>query len=166
MSPLTILALIVFVGYTLFTRFSPHTPTTPKSSPQVWGEETEATESAIAVASPKTSSIPAATASSKSHIDIKVDTNSGNANAATEKLVYPGASKIGDNLYETNADGDTVYSWYKAELDKRSFQIRNNVRTKANDKFKAVLQGVSGNTSIKVTIDQENSGAKTKITLE
>ncbi len=105
------------------------------------------------------------TSSGSSKIEIHTDINS--ESKPGELLIYPGASTSGDDKnYQTGDSGDTVYTWYKQELEKRSFQIRNNVRTQRNDNFKAVLQAISANAEIKITIDQENSSSKTLITIE
>jgi hypothetical protein len=115
------------------------------------------------IVSPRNSPQPYSSSTSKIeiHTDLNTDKHSG------DLIIYPGAIKTSDdNHYQTNDNGEAVYNWYKANLEKRSFQIRNNVKTKANDKFMAVLQGVSSTTSIKVTINQENSSAVTAIIIE
>ena len=140
--------------------------------PQVAGDVDIAespSPSASPSASPHASSTPNASSSvhvseGTSKINISVDSTDGNKSHI--QIVYPGSTNTGGNTYETSASGDSVYDWYKNELNSRSFSIRNNVKTKANDKFKAILQGVNGDSSIKVNIDQENASAKTRITLE
>lgn len=169
MQLVTLVAVVVFIGYALVFRSNSHRVKPPPAFPEVIGEtDAISTPSPTAgpLSSPQVSSSSEPPASSQSRIKINVDTNIDDTTPASDKIVYPGAVATGGNSYETDADGDSVYNWYKEELGKRSYQIRSNVRTKANEKFKAVLQGVSGNLSIKVTIDQENSDAKTKITLE
>lgn len=173
MSFVTIAAILIVLGYTVFTRVSDSSPQS-FSEPKVQGDSSDASSSATPdpssslissatpSASPKISNSPKVT-QKVSDITISVDTQT--ENKSSEVIVYPGATGSG-KIYETSTDGDTVYSWYKNELEKRNFSIRNNVRTKANDKFKGVLQGVSGNDSIKVTISQENAGAKTIIVFE
>lgn len=83
--------------------------------------------------------------------------------------VYPGASfkktEDGVSFYETNDSGDSVFSWYQSMFKNEGFNIRTSVRTKANDKFKAVLQAVKDAISMKVTIDQDGTGSATKISV-
>lgn len=169
MQLVTLVAVVVFIGYALVFRSNYRRTQPPTATPEVIGETNDASTpspTAGPLSSPQVSSSPKPPASSQSRIKINVDTKIDDTTPASDKIVYPGAVATGGNSYETDADGDSVYNWYKEELTKRSYQIRNNVRTKANEKFKAVLQGVSGNVSIKVTIDQESSDAKTKILLE
>jgi hypothetical protein len=159
---LTLIASIVFIGYAVLVRIP---------QPEVIGDtdnlEVSPTPQTSPMASISLKSSPRSSpVTGKSNIDIKVDTKLDNTVSGSEKIVYPGAKSIGGNIYETDADGDAVYEWYKSELGKRSYQIRNNVRTKANEMFKAILQGVSNSVSIKVMIDQENASAKTKIVIE
>lgn len=166
MSWLTITAIVVFVGYAVFTRTSGNVPSSPDSTeatPEIVFDET-LTENE----SPGPSPLPAVSPTPQvggANIDISVDSNiSGNKQSIS--LVYPGANKTGDNVFETSDSGDQVYDWYKSQMEQKNFNIRNNVRTKANDKFKAVLQGESARETLKVTIDQESSSAKTTIRLE
>ncbi len=165
---LTIITIIIFVGLAVFSRGKPNKTSSPATSPLVMGEVDEASASAtpnpISTTSPKPSSTPInSNSSNDSKISIHVDANtSGNH----ETIIYPGANNTGGNTYQTTDSADAVYNWYVGELNKRSYNIRNNVKTRANDKFKAVLQGVSSSNSFKVTIDQENAGAKTIITIE
>lgn len=101
-------------------------------------------------------------ASGSSQINITVDTSSTNANQLL--LIYPEANKIEDNKYETKSSGDDVFSWYKSELEKKGFHLNNQVRAKANDQFKGVLQGTNDSTSISVHIEQVDSASSTYIT--
>lgn len=166
MSYLTIAAVIIFVGYSMYARIHTKPSDAPSSSPQVISEtdEKENLEKQESP-SPRATVVPNPTpiASANSQIKIKVDSTDGKK---TEELIFPQAIKTGNNQYSTDKSGEEVYNWYKEEMQKRSYQIRNNVKTRANEKFKAVLQGVSSSSSLKVTIDQENSKSKTIITLE
>lgn len=166
---LTVIAIVIFAGYAIYTRVYTSPPKLQNSADgTVLSTDTTQSSPSPAV-SPKVSPSPTAktsVSSGTSKIDIKVDSTIGNTTPTSEKIVYPGASQVGGNRYETATDPDAVYNWYKGELEKRTFQIRNNVKTRANDKFKAILQGVAGSISIKVTIEQENAGAKTVMTLE
>ena len=170
---LTLIAVVVFAGYALYMRvYAP-----PSNQGQVSGETDTnlevssqatpvGTPSSTPVISPQKTSPSPTVKSGSSKIDISVDARLGNSIPASEKIVYPGAVQTGGNSYETETDGNAVYDWYKSELGKRTYQIRNNVKTSANEKFKAILQAVSGNSSIKVTLDQENTASKTHIVLE
>ncbi len=162
----TIVAIVIFVGYAVFTRLSDNIPqeqTEVKQTPEIVFQETV---NPSTFPSPATSVSPLATpAVGGANIDISVDANIS-SDKQTITLVYPGATKIGDNTYETTDSGDMVYDWYKDQMVQKNFQIRNNVKTRANDKFKAVLQGESATESLKVTIDQESKSAKTQIKLE
>lgn len=165
----TLVAVVIFIGYALVFRSNYRRTQLPTATPEVIGETnvvSTPSPTAIPLSSTQISSTPKPSASSQSRIKINVDTDVDDTTPASDKIIYPGAVATGGNSYETDADGDSVYNWYKEELGNRFYQIRNNVRTKANEKFKAVLQGVSGSISIKVTIDQENSSVKTKITVE
>lgn len=170
---ITIAAVVVFIGYAIFVRVDTKSQNTdpsptPDASPIVIDERSEAspTPNPTVISTPQASTITTTTGNST--IKIQVDTNSNSL--GDRSIVYPGASKQSESsssvVYETTASGDEVYDWYKSQLESKNYQIRNNVRTKANDKFKGVLQGVGGDTSIKVTIDQESSSSKTVITLE
>ncbi len=170
MSFIGLIISIIVLGITIYSRIGAINKNSHTASVQ--GEVDIAatpSPSASASASPRNSSTPRASSNvhvseGTSKIDISVDTADGSKSHI--QLVYPGAVSVGGNAYETSASGDLVYDWYKNELNSRKFNIRNNVRTKANDKFKGVLQGVNGDSSIKVTIDQEDASAKTRITLE
>lgn len=169
MSYLTIIALVVFVGYSVYARVQSKNYKPPSSNQQVMSETSIATPDPSPSLSPSSSvssniPTPKPSASSKSQINIKVDDVDQNKNR--DILIYPNATKIGDNKYETTSSGDEVYNWYKSEMQKRSYQIRNNVKTRANEIFEAVVQGVSTNTALKVTIKQENNNSKTILTLE
>lgn len=165
---LTIASIVVIISYAIYSRVN--TDISPKQ------QEPEVLSDVDQAATPTLSSSPtlAPTSTPKPNtpakIEVQVDSQLNGVASSSEKLIYPGATKVrtdgSTEIYESGADGDTVYNWYKSEFDKRSYNIRNNVRTKANDKFKAVLQGVSESSSLKVTIDQENAGAKTTITIE
>lgn len=170
---LSVLAVVVFTGYVLYAQVT-HKPDLPQQvieSPDipVFSEPSpSSSESATATATASLSPRPRPTVSistDKSAIDIKVDMKTNNS-SISELIVYPGASSLGGNKFESETDGDAVYDWYYTQLQNRSFNIRNNIKTRANDKFKAVLQGVSNTSSIKITIEKENSASKTKITLE
>ncbi len=169
---LTVIASVIFIGYAVLVRIPGFPLSKNSSQPEVIGE-TDNLKSPQPDASPQPSASlqlrptpRSSSVSGKSNIDIRVDTKIDNSTPGSEKIIYPGANSTGGNTYETDAPGDMVYDWYKSELSSRSYQIRNNVRTKANEKFKAILQGVSNSTSIKVTIDQENTSAKTNILVE
>lgn len=168
----TIAAVVVFIGYAIFVRVEGNTQNTnpsptPDAPPIVIDEENEPISSPSPTANP-TPQASVTTTTGNTTVKIQVDTNS--SGSSDRSIVYPGASKQSESgasvIYETSASGDEVYDWYKSQLESKNYQIRNNVRTKANDKFKGVLQGVGGDTSIKVTIDQESASAKTVITLE
>lgn len=168
---ITVLAVVVVTGYALFVRVVHKTPDTPQAT-------VEATPEASASAEPVASNSPTPSTttfeprsspistSGTSKINIKVDTLADQTTPSKEIIIYPGAKEVGNKKYKTDANGDTVYDWYKNQLNSRSYQIRNNVKTKANEKFVAVLQGVSGSTSIKITIEKENNNSPTKITVE
>lgn len=170
MSYITVIALVFFIGYAVVNRVSVKTETKVDGEVQ---SESSLSASLLPELSASTSATPrdtvkptpksSASSSANSKIDISVDSNLGKP--SSEKLIYPGSTGSG-NRWETSTSGETVYDWYKSEMEKRSYQIRNNVKTRANDQFKGVLQGVSGESSMKVTIDQENASAKTIITLE
>lgn len=173
MHVLTVLAIIIFAGYALYARIS----TSYNNQGQVIGENAENLEASPSgipakspmptpIISPPKSTISPAAKSESAKIDINVDANLTNTPVASEKIVYPGASSRGGNNYETADAGDRVYDWYKKELSSRSYQIRTNVKTQANEKFKAILQGVAHNNALKVTIDQENTDTTTRIVLE
>ena len=166
MTLLTVIALVIILGVGTFSRISltKSLPSSPPTSPEIAGVTSVATSSPEMIPTPQASSSP--TSSTKSKVEINVDTKVNGTTASLEKLIYPGASAINGNQYEVNVRGATVYDWYKSEMSKRNYQIRNNVKTQANEKFKGVLQGVSGSSSLKVTIDQENPASKTTITLE
>jgi len=167
---LTIASIVVIISYAIYSRVNTDiSQKHPTQEPEVLSETDQITPTPTSTPQPTTR--PTTTAvPSKAKIDVQVNSQLNGVAPTPEKLVYPGTNKIRTDgsaeIYETDADGDTVYNWYKSEFDKRSYNIRNNVRTKANDKFKAVLQGVSESSSLKVTIDQENAGAKTIITVE
>lgn len=153
---LTLIAFIIVVGVGIFRA-------NPEAKEEVAGAVNEATSS------PSLSPIPATPKSSptnKATINIKVDANVDGKTPTSVALIYPGASFVSGSTYQTNDSGSKVYEWYKNELGNRSYNIRTNVKTQANDKFKAVLAGASQTSSIKVTIDQENSSSSTTITLE
>lgn len=173
MQKLTLIAALVFISTVVlvqaeiinFKKTPPVISPTPEAS-----VEASPSASITASASPnplssphKNTPKPTPKASANAQINIKVDAVKG---MSTEKLIYPGAHAVNANTYETNDAPDVVYTWYKSEFDKRQFQIRNNVKTQANEVFKAVLQGVSGNTSLKVTIERNKEGAPVTITLE
>ncbi len=178
MSFTSIITFIVFAGIAVFTRVTGLVIHKTNSKPEVQGQQQ--TIQNTPAPSPSTSASPKiyikptgepipSSPSSKSQINIKIDSDIGN-NSGHIELIYPGANKIKSegnvNYYETGDSGSKVYDWYKGELGKRSFQIRNNVRAQANDKFKGELQAVNSNTAIKISITQENSAAKTQITVE
>lgn len=101
------------------------------------------------------------TVENKSNINIKVDDLFGKS---SQKFIYPGATKITDNQYQTGEVGEIVYSWYKQELESKAFQIRNNVKTRANDQFKAVLQAISDSGEVvSVRIEQADKSSQTQI---
>lgn len=153
---MTTIAIIIFVGYVVLLR----------GSNFFQSEKTANTENIAGETSVQTpSNSPSITPSVFPTISPKPITSSSSSSPSSQKFIYPGADGQGSH-YQTNDAGDTVYNWYKAEMEKNTYQIRTNVKTRANDKFKAVLQGASGNDSFKVTIDQENSSAKTVITIE
>lgn len=165
---LTIASIVVIISYAIYSRVN--TDISPKQpEPEVLSDVDQA---ATPTLSPSPTLAPTSTPkpNTPAKIDVQVDSNLNSVKLTSEKLVYPGANKVridgSAEIYETDADGDTVYNWYKSEFDKRSYNIRNNIRTKANDKFKAVLQGVSESSSLKVSIDQESAGAKTIIAVE
>jgi len=163
---ITVAAIVVFVGYAVFTRVTGNTPqpqSSVKETPEIVFNETPSDEPSP---KPTPSTEPAVTpVVGGANIDISVDSNISQ-DKQTMKLVYPQATKVSDNVYETSDSGDQVYEWYKSQMEQKNFNIRNNVRTKANDKFKAVLQGESATESFKVTIDQESASAKTSIRVE
>lgn len=169
---LTLIAVVIVVGYAVFYRLDAQSPSKIQPTPQI-SQNTQDVAGDTTSPLPQTSSPPSTSLEQKSvggaDIDIKVDTNIPDKQTSI-RLIYPGAvhvkSEGNSNYYETGDGGDSVYDWYKTEMEKREFNIRNNVKTRANDKFKAVIQGVSATESLKVTIDQENSSAKTTITLE
>ncbi len=169
---ISVLAVIVLIGYITVTGLQARQQkSNPSPTPQVESavSEVDPTSNPSLVPSSSVTISPKpkpSSTTSDSQIKINVDTQIGDTTSTSEKLIYSGAVSVGGNQYETSAGGNSVYDWYKIEMNKRSYQIRNNVKTQANDKFKAVLQGVSGSTSLKVTIDQENAAAKTIITLE
>lgn len=167
---LTIASIVVIISYAIYSRVNTDTSQNKTSQePEILSEEVQAVTPTLST-SPTQDPTSAPKPTTAAKIDVQVDSNLNGVAPTSEKLVYPGSAKVRTDgsaqIYESNADGDTVYNWYKSEFDKRSYNIRNNVRTKANDKFKAVLQGVSQLSSLKVTIDQENAGAKTIITVE
>ena len=165
----TILAVIVFVGYITVTGITARkNSSVPRPTSEVKSavDETSPMPSASLVPSPTpiSSTKPKTSGSSpNSQIKIEVDTQLGNTTPSLVNIIYPSASQTNGNEYEVNERGATVYDWYKSEMSKRNYQIRNNVKTQANEKFKGVLQGVSGSSSLKVTIDQENYASKTVI---
>ena len=171
MQILTIIATLIFIGYVLILRggnlFS------PKASQKlgnVAGEisiKESPSVSPMIVPTVAPSTLPKPTSLPSSPITIKVETQTGST-STSQKLVYPGAKQVSgqENKYETSEAGETVYNWYKEEMEKEAYQIRTNVKAKANEKFKGVLQGVLNNAGIKVQIDQENSSSKTIIVLE
>lgn len=172
MSFVTIIAIIIFSGYALWSQVKTRDTQKNESSPQVMSETDTASPSATfepiitptPIASSKTSPKPKSSPVSQgeSKISITVDPP---RNSTGEKIVYPGAAHSAGK-YETADSGEQVYEWYKSELEKRSYQIRNKVKTRANDKFKGVLQGINQNEGFTVTIDQENQTAKTTFILE
>ena len=170
---LTILFIVIVVGLSVVTNIHPQqtTPPSPSSSPVLMGE-TDVAQSSPQVASPKPStnpslvpspqSSPSSVKSGKSSVSIKIDST---LRGSPETIIYPGASNTGGNSYQTSDSGDAVYSWYKSEIEKRGYNIRNNVKTRSNELFEAQITGESKDHSIKVIINQENAGAKTLITL-
>ena len=170
---LSVLAVVVFAGYVLYAQVTdkPQTPQDMSPSPEIpVFLEPSPSSSEPVTASASASNTPrprpkVSISTGNSTIDIKVDTKA-NKTSTSELLVYPSAASLGGNKYETDVDGDAVYEWYYAQLENKSYSIRNNIKTRANDKFKAVIQGVSDSSSIKITIEKENSTSKTIITLE
>lgn len=152
----------------MFNRFENKASST--STPLVNGateEEPAATPTPTATPTPKPVVFPTPPSNNKtnSQVKIQVDTQLGDQKSTAEILIYPGATGSG-KLYRTADSGDKVYDWYKSEMERRSYQIRNNVRAKANDVFKGILQGVKENQTLKVTIEQANAAAETQIILE
>jgi len=166
---LTIAVIVVFVGYSLLTNSGKAPENTVTPTPEASSEATaSATPSPVTLASPRPAATPKATPETSqtlgdSRVNISVSTDDDKPTG--EQLVYPGANG-GSGHYTSDADGEAVYNWYKSEMENRGYHVGNNVKTRANDLFKAVLQGSTSTNSLKVSITQENGGAKTEITLE
>ena len=167
---LTIAVIVVFVGYSLLTNAGNKPQETNLPTPEASAEaaiSASPSSSPNAMVSPRPAATPKATpdnsqtlGDSKINISVSTDDNK----PIGEQLIYPGANGSSGH-YTSDADGEAVYSWYKSEMENRGYHVGNNVKTRANDLFKAVLQGSTSNNSLKVSIVQENSGAKTEITI-
>ena len=171
MTFITIAALVIILVIGALSRA--HLPSRPEgkiaASPVVKGEVSEIKPSPSLTLPVFPSGSPNSVGKQGSS---NISINVGNPNGAvnSEKLIFPGAIFVKNegskSIYETSTDADTVYNWYVAEMEKRSFAIRNKIKTKANEKVKAVVSGSSVTASMNVTLDQENTGSKTQITLE
>lgn len=166
MSLVTIVAVIIVIGYAIFNQIAP-----AAQNPEVKSEtnlEFSPTPDPTSSVSPNVSSRPKTSAQVKvaegtSKITIDVDT--GNGAVLGEKIIFPGA--IGsDNKCETTTSGKEVCNWYKNELKNRLYSVKTSVCTQANEKFEGVIAGSAGEKYLKVVINQENSSAKTVITFE
>ena len=159
MRTLTVFALIILIGYVVLV--------SGKSllSRSKLNDAGNGTVTGSQMPSPGVSLRPIASASAR--IDIHIDTQT-KTTTTKEPLIYPGGQKVvgEENKYETRDTGETVYNWYKAEMEKQKYQIRTSIKTRANDTFKGVLQGVLGNSAFKVIIYQESASALTTLILE
>ena len=168
---LTIAVIVVFVGYSLLTNSGKTPENTASPTPEASSEVTATASPAVSplvTTSPRPASSPKFTPNNaqtlgESQVNISVSTDDNKPTG--EQLIYPGANGSSGH-YTSDADGEAVYNWYKSEMENRGYHVGNNVKTRANDLFKAVLQGSASTNSLKVAITQENSGAKTEITIE
>lgn len=175
MSLLSFMSFIVVVGLIVFTKT--HLVDNPGTfKPEVKSQQTDRGTSRpldllpsshiSPLSSPGPTVVPSPTSTSR----INIRTDSPSDSKKSMKLVYPGSWRINQSgnveQYETQDAGDNVYNWYKNEIQKLSFTVRTNVKTIANDTFKAVIQAENKDAIIKVTIDREESGTKTLITVE
>ncbi|MBI4058365.1 hypothetical protein HY408_01225, partial [Candidatus Gottesmanbacteria bacterium] len=130
MSFVSFVALVIVIGYALLNRAENTSESKSQNVPEVMSQSDELIPQSTPPNIFNLSPTPRASMGN-SQVNIRIDTS--DISKQTIKLVYPSATKIssqdGQESYKTSSDGDTVYNWYKTELENRSFKIRNNVRT-------------------------------------
>jgi hypothetical protein len=73
----------------------------------------------------------------------------------------------GGTLILTSGDStDTITDWYRARIASNGYNIRNSIKTSANDVVKNVIQAVGKDNSINVEITKGSGDTLAKIEVE
>ncbi len=154
--------LIMFVGIVSARRALPLKPEIQTETEDVLSEtsEPEASAQPITITPVPT---PAPTLA-----PTVAPTPSSNPSSATG-WIYPGASVISSNgklTLNSSDDPDKVTEWYRAKINSGGYNIRNSVKTSANDNIRNVISAAGNDTSVEVEITKKPSDSISRIEVE
>lgn len=150
--PLVAVAVLVIAVSLAMAR-----PTLPRTTPSPSPESTVTPS-----LSPTSSLAPTATPSLP-------PTTSTPTQVTSSSWSYPGATVVengGALVLTSNASPETITNWYREQIEARGFNIRNSIKTSANDVVKNVLQATKNSESINVEITKNPPETTTRIKVE
>ena len=116
-------------------------------------------------ATPTATSIPMPSPSS----DPSNETMEQPNNANYSDWIYPNSNIISQEnvLVMTSSDStDAIHDWYRNKINSGGYNVRNSVKTSANDVVKNVINAVNDDSSVNVEITKDGgSTARIEVTL-
>lgn len=81
-------------------------------------------------------------------------------------FVYPGATPVGNNTYQSSDDPVKITNWYKNRINSAGMNVTSFVMTTTNNNVLNKLVGANGSSRISVDISKNAGEAQTTIKLE
>lgn len=75
-------------------------------------------------------------------------------------VIYPNATKVSDNEYQTADSPEDVTNWYEDYIKTNNYNVKNVIRTKANGVVKNKVNAAKSDSKLEVEITVENGVTK------
>ncbi len=90
-------------------------------------------------------------------------TSESHAGTTSESLIYPNSNLTSSNTYTTSDLPDMVVNWYKAYIQRNSFNIKTVINKTTNGNTKAVIKATGSDQDLDIEITRKSKDSYTTI---